>query len=134
MKSSFEMYCSSAPRTTIKWSKPTAEARRPQTKICKYHLRWPVHSNRAGCKQDQTELRVRYFSLPQNRIGNFADQSKTNRGRIVPLHIHERLDQFALIDANKLPGFPLEIPNPNIRQHLQGRSKAALRKPCSARN
>jgi len=49
---------------------------------------------------------------------------------VISLHIHERFNQFALIDANKFPGFPLKIPNPNIRKHLQGRPKAAF---CESR-
>src|ERR1035437_3999725 len=98
MKSSFEMDSSSATGTPVEWSEPAAESSRPQTKICKYYLRWPVHSNCTCRKQNQPELRIRRFPLTQHRVRNFANQSETNGGRIVLLHIHERLDQFALID------------------------------------
>ena len=78
-----------------------------------------MRSNRPGGQQDQPELRVCRFPFTQNRVGNFTNQGETDRGRIVLLHVHERFNQFALIDANQLPGFPLEIPNPNVRKHLK---------------
>src|ERR1700694_730055 len=120
MKTSFQQYRSSAMGASIEWPKPTTKARRPQTKICKHYFRWPMRSNCPRCKRGQPKRRVRRFPLTQNRVRNFADQRETDRGRIVPLHIHERLDQFALIDANQFPGFPLEVPNPDISEHLKG--------------
>src|SRR5579864_611939 len=134
MKSSFEIHRLFATRTPIKWSEPATEPRRPQTKICKHYLRWSVRSNGTRSKQDQAELRIRRFPLTQNRIRNFADQRETDRRRIVLLHIHKRLDQFALIDAHQLPVFPLEIPDADIGEHLQGRAKAVFRKARAARD
>ena len=93
-----------------------------------------MDSNCAGGQQDQPELRIRRFPFTENRVRNFADQGEADRGRIVPLYVHERLDQFALIDANQFPGFPLEIPNPDIREHFKGRAKAALGQARAARD
>src|ERR1700688_1096282 len=99
MKSSFEIHRSSAARTSIERSEPAAKTRGPQAKICKYHLRWPIRSNRARGEENQAKLRVRRFPLADNGVRNFADQCESDGRRIVPLDIHERLDQFALIDA-----------------------------------
>jgi len=93
-----------------------------------------MRSNRPGGQQDQPELRVRRFPFTENRVGNLTDQGETDCGRIIPLNVHERFNQFALIDANQLPGFPLEIPNPNVREHLKSRAESALRKSRPARD
>ncbi len=93
-----------------------------------------MRSNRAGREQNQAELRIGRLPLAQNRVRNFADQRESHRGRVVSLHIHERLNQFALIDAHQFPGFPLEIPNADIGEQLQGRAKAIFRESRAARD
>src|SRR5579863_4697456 len=134
MKNSFEDHRPSTPGAAIKRANPAAETRGPQTKICNYNLRWPLRSNRPRRKQDQAELRLRRFPLAQNRVGDFADQRESDRGGIIALHVHEGLDQFALVDANQLPSFPLKIPDANIGEYFQGRAKPIFGKPRAARN
>src|SRR5207237_4719308 len=31
-----------------------------------------------------------------------------------------------LLDAYQLPGFPLDVPNPDVREHFEGRAKAVV--------
>src|SRR5580704_1253216 len=100
MKCSFMLQLLSAMRAAVESSEPSAKAGGPQTKICKYNSRWSMNSNRPGRKKNQTELSVRRFPFPEDGVRNFADQCKSDRGRVIALHIHERFDQFALIDAN----------------------------------
>jgi len=83
-------------------------------------------------EKDQSELRVRSFPFTEHRIGNLANQRQSDRGRVVPLHIHKRFDQFALIDANEFPRFAFKIPDADIGEHLQSRAKTALRQARSA--
>ncbi len=75
--------------------------------------------NGTRCQKDQAKVRVGRFPLSQHGVGNFANQSKGHGGRIILLHIHKGFDQLALIDANQLPRFALEIPDADIGQHFQ---------------
>ncbi len=75
-------------------------------------------------QQDQAKVRVGSFPFSQHRVGNFADQRQSDGGRIILLHVHKRFDQFALIDANQLPRFALEIPDTDVGQHFQASSRS----------
>ena len=83
-------------------------------------------------KQDQAELRIGRFPFTEDRIRNFTDERKCDGRGVIALHIHERFDQLGLIDAHQFARFALEIPDPDVGQNLEGRSKSTLRQPRAA--
>src|SRR5215472_8398282 len=122
-------YLSSATRAPIQRGEPPTNPRRPQSEIGQHSRTRSNRPNRSGRQQDQSELRIRLFAFGESKFRNLADEGHGHGRRIVTLCIKERFEQFALVDANKLPRFSFEVPNPYVREQFEGRSKAALWKP-----
>ena len=59
-----------------------------------------MSANRASCKQNQAELRVCRLLLTEHSLGDFTYKRERNPGRVIGLHVHKGLDEFALINAN----------------------------------
>ncbi len=88
-----------------------------------------MDSNCSCSEQHQAKLWIGSFALTEDSLGHFAEQGQTNPGLIIALHIQKRLDEFALINANQIPGLTLKIPDTNMGEQLQSRTKAALGQP-----
>jgi hypothetical protein len=93
-----------------------------------------VFPDRPCSQEHEPELRIGSLAFAQDGFSDFTNQREASSRLVIALNIQERLDQFALIDANQVPVLALEIPNSNVRQQLKGRSKAAFGQSRAPRN
>ena len=93
-----------------------------------------MHANRAGGQQNQPEHGVGCFPFSEDRVRNFADERQGDSGGVIAVHIHKGFDQLALVDAHQLARFALEIPDADVRQDFERRSKAIFGEARAARH
>ena len=106
---------------------PPSQPHHPQREICNYHLNIQSSRQRPRRSEHQTKNWIGRLLLRKHELGNFANQRDRQPGGIIFLRAEIRFNQLALADADKVPGFSLEVPNLYVRQHFECRTKAALR-------
>src|SRR5712692_768808 len=118
----------------IESRKPAAQPHGPQVEIGQRQGDPGMTPDHAGTQQHQPEGGVGGLALGEHRFGHFTQQGQAYPRGVVALHLEERFDQLALVDAHQLPRLPLIKPDADITERLKRGAEPALRPPSPARH
>src|SRR6185312_11571269 len=106
-------------RAAIEARQPAAEFYGPEAEIAQRNRPIAGAFNLARDQQNQAKHRLSDFVLRQNQLGDLTDDSEAGAEFVIALRLVERLNQFALLNANQVARFFFDVPKLYVRKDLE---------------
>src|SRR5258708_21013097 len=119
-----------ASNTAIEPREPASQPYRPKRKVAQRQRPVACALHFPDGQQDQPEHGLGDFMLRQNTLRDLADDREAGAEAVVALRLVKRFKQFGLLDAHKLAGLLLDVPNLDVREDLERRPVPVI-KPLS---